>query len=129
MMGSRLVCRFRSSPTTIFSDCSRLMATVNWLWFPCMVAIEAAMLSITARRYAICSSTVLALGGVDVAMATRVGRKLGARQQWRVEVAWRAAAAAAGGSGYQDGMARDGQSQVNPEPVGPRIDFCLFYSL
>jgi hypothetical protein len=57
-----------------------------------MVVIEAAMLSITARRSAFCSSTVLALGGVGVAMATRVGRvgrKLGARQQWRSEVARR----------------------------------------
>jgi hypothetical protein len=37
----------------------------------------------------------------------------------------RCAAAAVGGSGYQDGMARDRQPQVNPEPIGPRIDSCL----
>jgi hypothetical protein len=29
----------------------------------------------------------------------------------------------------ETGMGRDGQSQVNPEPVGPRIDSYLFYSL
>jgi hypothetical protein len=36
-----------------------------------------------------------------------------------------AAAAAVGGSGYQDGMARD-QLQVSPEPTRPRINSCLF---
>jgi hypothetical protein len=69
-----------------------LTATVNWPWFPCMVANEAAMLSITARRSAIYSATVLAVGGVDVAMATRVGRvgrKLGVRQRRLFEVARR----------------------------------------
>jgi hypothetical protein len=57
-----------------------------------MVANEAAMLSITARRSAICSATVLAVGDVDVAMATRVGRmgrKLGVRQRMLFKVARR----------------------------------------
>jgi hypothetical protein len=36
-----------------------------------------------------------------------------------------AAAAAVGGSGYQDVMARD-QVQVSPEPTRPRINSCLF---
>jgi hypothetical protein len=62
------------------SDWSRLMATVSRPWLPCILAMDAVMLTVTARSSASYSSVVLALDGGE-AMKTGEGRA-GGKKWW-----------------------------------------------
>jgi hypothetical protein len=88
-----------------------------------MVAIEAAKLSITTRKSAICSSVDLDFGGCGVVMV----------RGWDGRVSGGAAAVVDQASGAVGGSVTKmiwlgiRKLQGNPEPTRPRINSCLIY--
>jgi hypothetical protein len=90
-----------------------------------MVAMEAAKLSITARKSVICSLVDLGFGGCGVVMVKGWdGRDSGGAAAVMDQAS---AAAAVGGSVTKMIWLGIRKLQGNPEPTRPRINSCLIY--